>query len=211
MRRVLTSFAFGPQERLHDLALPTFAAYAQQHEYDLFVPRARYFHRWEHIIAGRHPAWFKILLLIDLLSSYDEVLWIDADVVVRDYDRDIADDASAAPMSVVVQNTADGAVPSTGVWFLRRPAIDLLDRAWHLNSFGRSDGWWEQAAIVSVLGGDPDATPVSVPASDLWGELPYEWNPHIRDPRGVTKGRFFHATMFGDRAQAMLYMRRMPG
>jgi len=43
-----------------------------------------------------------------------------------------------------------------------------------------------------------------VPAGRLWAQLPYEWNSHIHDPRGVSDSRFFHATCFADRKAAMI-------
>ena len=49
-----------------------------------------------------------------------------------------------------------------------------------------------------------DGHPVEVPAGRAWAELPYEWNPHARDSRGVAGCRFFHATCFPDRKAAMI-------
>jgi hypothetical protein len=80
----------------------------------------------------------------------------------------------------------------------------MLESLWPLTGFSRSGCWWEQAALIAALGGDPDATPVDVPAGRAWAELPYEWNPHRRDARGVSACRFFHATCFPDRKAAML-------
>ena len=140
-----------------------------------------------------------------LKGGYDTVLWLDADVVVVKYDKDIIDDLPAdAPMGMVVQHTPDGAVPSTGVWVVQKEAEELIESLWPLNGFNRSACWWEQAALIAALGGDPDATPVEVPAGRAWAQLPYEWNPHCRDPRGVSACRFFHATCFPDRKAAML-------
>jgi hypothetical protein len=108
-------------------------------------------------------------------------------------------------MHMVVHHTPDGAVPNCGVWHVRRAAAGILESLWKHNSFVKSDCWWEQAALIHVLGGDPDATPTLTPPGPLWGELPYEWNPHIRDARGIPGDcRFFHATQFQDRFAAMM-------
>jgi hypothetical protein len=197
MKKVITTFAFGPMADLLDVSLPTFSRYAQAHGYDLFVPSGPQF-------AGipRHPSWFKVPLILSLLQGgYDTVLWIDADVVVRKHDKDIIEGVEA-PMGMVVQNTPDGAVPSCGVWMVRKAAMEFLQGLWPLDGFARSWCWWEQAAVIAALGGDPDATPVSVP-NGWWAQLPYEFNPHIRDPRGIYDCRFFHATCFADRLAAM--------
>ena len=201
MKKVITTFGLGPMAELLDISLPTFAWYAQTHGYDLFVPSGRQF-------AGtnRHPSWGKIPLIVSLLrGGYDTVLWLDADVVVVENDKDILDDLPAdAPMGMVVHHTPDGAVPNCGVWLVRAEAAEMIESLWPLVGFRRSGGWWEQAALIAALGGDPDATPVEVPTGRAWADLPYEWNPHLRDPRGVADCRFFHATCFPDRKAAML-------
>ena len=141
---------------------------------------------------------------MSLLRVYDTVLWLDADVVIRRFDVDIARETSA-PVGVVVHHTPDGAVPNSGVWLIRARAIDFVESLWWRNSFRRSECWWEQAALISALGGDPDATPTSTPPGPMWAELPYTWNPHIHDDRGIPQDcRFFHATQFPDRRAAML-------
>lgn len=199
-RTVLTTFGFGPAAAYLDISLPTFAAYAQHHGMDLYVPAPQRFDG-----LSRACPWWKIPLLVSLLGAgYETVLWLDSDVVVRHYDKNILDDASEAPMSMVVQETPDGAVPSTGVWVVRETALESLHGLWALDGFRRSECWWEQAAVISALGGDPDAGQVFVPPGPLWGSLPYEWNPHVRDPRGAVGGRFFHATGFDDRRAAMI-------
>lgn len=199
-KKVLTTFAFGPQSDLLDVSLPTFRRYASTHGYDLYVPAVTNF------VANDRPfSWLKIPTILALLrSGYDAVLWLDADVAVLRHDMDITCDAGVAPMAMAVHNTHDGAVPNCGVWLVRRAAEPLLRESWRRASYGRSACWWEQAGVISVLGGDPDATPVSVPPGPMWHELPYEWNPHISDPRGIPGDcRFFHATMYGDRRAAM--------
>ena len=205
MRRVLTTFGFGPHAALLDIALPTFGRYAAAHGYDLFVPSES----WMSMAAGRAPSWLKIPLLRRLFEvGYEEVLWLDSDVVVKRFDKDIAAGCGGAPLHMVVHETGDGRVPNCGVWYVRRDADAILASAWYHNHARREPGWWEQSAIIAALGGDPDAEKVLVPTGPLWGELPYEWNPHVHDSRGVsTDCRFFHATMIHDRAVAMRKMR----
>lgn len=200
MKKVLTTFAFGALSGLLDVSLPTFRRYAAIHDYDLYVPAGGNFP------ANDRPlSWLKIPTILALLESgYQAVLWLDADVTVVKHDRDILEDAGNSPLAMAVQRTQDGDVPSCGVFVVRDGAQQILREAWSRDSFRRSSCWWEQAAVIACLGGDPDATPVFVPPSPAWHELPYEWNPHVRDPRGVAGCRFFHATCFPDRKTAML-------
>lgn len=202
MRRVLTTFGFGEHAGLLEISLPTFARYAARHGYDLFVPQ-EYFFRDE--TKARPYSWWKVPLLRTLLEGgYESVLWVDSDVVIRRHDKDIAEDCGEAPMHMVVHQTEDGSVPNCGVWFVRNSATQFLGEVWGRTGSRREDGWWEQAAVISALGGDADAEKVSVPEGPLWGQLPYEWNPHALDSRGITSdARFFHATMIHDRAIAM--------
>lgn len=199
MRRVLTTFGFGEHSLLLGISLPTFSRYAAAHGYDLFAPSSP--------PAGfdRPPSWAKVPLISSLLAvGYDEVLWLDADVVVRRFDRDIAADCGPEPMHMAVHETNDGSVPNCGVWFVRTGAEEFLSQVWNRTGSRREGGWWEQAAVIACLGGDPDAEKVSVPSGPAWGQLPYEWNPHVLDARGIPDGsRFFHATMMHDRAAAM--------
>lgn len=206
MRRVLTSFGFGDHAAMLGIALPTFRRYAETHGYDLFIPHENFFAD----VVYRPSSWRKIPLFRRLFGQgYDEILWIDADVVVRRFDRDIADDCTGEPIHMVVHETGDGSVPNCGVWFVRSSFTPYLETVWGLDGSRRSGVWWEQAAVISLLGGDPDAEKVLVPAGPLWGELPYEWNPHARDARGIPSSvRFFHATTLHDRAA---HMRRAVG
>lgn len=193
---VLTTFAFGSHAAMLEVSLPTMRRYAETHGFRVFVPP-------QPPAFGRPWAWYKIPHIVSLLASFDTVIWLDADVAVLRHDRSILDDA-AAPLNVVVHATPDGAVPNTGVMVVRRQAAATLNLAYRMTQHHRCQCWWEQAGIIAALGGDPDATPTSTPAGPLWGELPYLWNPHCHDHRGIPpEARFFHATMFPDRAAAM--------
>ena len=203
-RRVITSFGYGDEcSKLARISAVTFQRYAAAHGWDLFLPQKQFFSR-AHLEAGRGDSWLKVPLIHVLLEDYDEVLWLDADVMAMRLDRDIADDLTDAPMHLVVHHTIDGEVPNCGVWHVRRQARDMVRSLWDRNQFRRSECWWEQAALIHALGGDPDAEKVRVNPSYLWSELPYEWNPHVADARGIPGGfRFFHATQVSGRQAVM--------
>lgn len=195
--KVLTSFAFGEQKDLLELAIPSFLRYACLHNYDTYIPaKPENFKRpW---------SWLKVPLVLSLLENYETVLWVDADIVIRDANKDILEDCSSTPFNLVVHETSDGKVPNLGMFVANQSAIPILKQMWELDKFRRSQYWWEQAAFIAAAGGDPDATPTFTPPSNIWTSLPYIWNPHKNDKRGIPDDhRFFHATMFPNRLEAM--------
>lgn len=208
--KILTTFGVGLARDALAISLPLMASYARRHGYRLSVPCDA---EVATVCRGRPPSWGKIgwLSFLERTTHDSLVLWLDADVVVCRHDVDIADHAGPRPfLSMVVQNTPDGSVPSCGVMLLdnsqiAESGIDYQD-IWEacgpdgMNAV-RSPGWWEQAAIIRWLGGDPDPTPVVTPVpSEKWGTISYEWNPHPYDPRGIPDDlRFFHATSTMDR------------
>lgn len=209
--KILTTFGTGPAREALAISLPLMARYAQRHGYRLVVPSDA---EVERACNGRPPSWGKIGWLRYLSRYASTVLWLDADVVICRHDVDIAgDDPDSLPfVSMAVQNTPDGAVPSCGVMLINNDAnSDYWVQGSYLSIWSdcgpdgmnavRSPGWWEQAAMIRWLGGDPDPTPiVTPPPSNKWGELAYEWNPHPCDPRGIPDDlRFFHATATDDR------------
>jgi hypothetical protein len=217
---VITTFGTGEAGEALRISLPFMQAYAARHGATLIVPSDEMV-KW--CCEGRPPSWGKInwLRRLSQLSYASQVLWLDADVIVCRHDLSLFDQlpnkVGVGPwVSMVVQNTIDGAVPSCGVMLINNLAtcgkqFDHCRSIWNaagpdgMDSERRSSGWWEQVAMIRFLGGDPDQHPiVTPPPSGLWGQLPYEWNPHPFDPRGVPEDcRFFHATAVEDRLGAM--------
>ena len=212
--KILTTFGTGPAREALAISLPLMARYAQRHGYRLVVPSDA---EVERVCHGRPPSWGKIGWLARLVEE-DEwmeslILWLDADVVVVRHDKDIADDGvewhDRPFVSMAVQNTPDGAVPSCGVMLVNACGCSALHNLSAISdacgpdgmNAVRSPGWWEQAAMIRWLGGDPDPTPIVTPIpSEKWGTFSYEWNPHPFDPRGIPDDlRFFHATATDDR------------
>jgi hypothetical protein len=217
--RIITTFGTGQAAEALRISLPFMQAYAARHDAMLIVPSDT---EVEWCCEGRPPSWGKIEWLRRLSIHFpgSQVPWLDADVIVCRHDvsifgKDEPHRLHERPwVSMVVQNTIDGAVPSCGVMLLNNQAdwaVNAYDLVWSgagadgMNSDRRSNGWWEQVAMIRFLGGDPDQHPiVSPPPSGRWGQLDYGWNPHPCDERGVPEDcRFFHATAVDDRLGAM--------
>jgi hypothetical protein len=204
MKKVLTSFGFGSQKELLTVAAPTFYKYSSIHNYDLFFPSESFF---SDKSKTRHYSWWKIELITKLFDSYDRVLWLDADVIVCRFDKDILDDLEDnSHVGMVVHKTNIGYVPNCGVWTLDKKCMSWFPDLWNHNNLPRSDGFWEQDAMLYKLGIDSGSTDIKLPDSFEipWTQLDYLWNPHVHDARGIPKDtKFFHATMFQDRLVVM--------
>ena len=171
--RVLCSLAVGPQERLLSLAQGSFRRYAERHGYELDLRR-------ELLTEERPPPWSKVLLLRELLRTHELVLWIDADAVVVDGSRDIADDLRRRDfMGLVEHSYGDVAMPNTGVVLLRHGemADRFLQAVWDQTDLV-DHMWWENAAVMRLLGYDLDPPRRSGESEfrDATTFLPKAWN-----------------------------------
>jgi hypothetical protein len=186
--KALVTFAVDGYERLAELTRPGMVCYAARHGYDVY-------HGQPALPADRPPSWAKLRLLQDALDSYDQVLWLDADVTVCDDTDDLADRVPAGAWQAMVRHhTPDGEVPNCGVWLVRPEMWTLLEQAWQLTEW-LNDGWYEQAAIVQLLGYERAPCRLRQPTAlylhTCW--LGLEWNSHEQaDPHPAP--RFAHAT-----------------
>jgi hypothetical protein len=187
--RALVTFATGDFGALFTLTRPTFRSYADQHGYHL--------HDDPPGMLLRPPSWMKVARLLDALAWHDEALWIDADVAIVDESRDIADEVPAdAWQALVRHHTPDGEVPNCGVWYVRAPMRPVLEQVWRMDRY-LDHPWWEQAALLDLLGYRHETRPVELDApSPLYERthwLGLEWNSHEQNDRHDAP-RFAHAT-----------------
>jgi len=117
-----------------------------------------------------------------LLDAYDEVLWLDADAMIIDGTRDLADELLPSDYQGLVKHGQhDGtALPNTGVWLLRGSrGRDLLDAMWSCEEYVDHQ-WWENAAFMYLMGYDVDAGRIvrdsAWTAGTRW--LDTTWNGH---------------------------------
>lgn len=142
MKRAIVTYATGAHEELLDVALPTYKDFAMRHSYDLVVGKK---------MTDMPPAWNKIPLLLDILKTYEEVMWFDCDLVVVNPNDDFPELKIDVVHSLVRHFEDYSEVPNSGVWRLRKRASDLLCNALNLDVF-TNHGWWEQAAILTLMG-----------------------------------------------------------
>lgn len=140
MNRCIITYAEGAHEELLDVALPTYRTFADRHRYDLIIGKK---------LCDLPPAWNKIPLLLDAIEDYDEVVWFDCDMVVVDPSEDFP---RLSKMHAMVRHfEGNSEVPNSGVWRLSRSSEVLLRSILCLNVF-RNHGWWEQAALLTLMG-----------------------------------------------------------
>ncbi len=108
---------------------------------------------------------------------------------------------------MVAHETGDGHVPNTDMWIVYKPMLPWLDRCWALDKY-TMHGWWEQAALMELMGYRPDVRPTYCRDTDnelykatYW--LDPGWNVHLWDQQIPKMPRIMHATMHKDRAVVM--------
>lgn len=187
MSRALITFAVGPYEALAEIARPGLEAYAERHGYELEAAAPT--------MMPRPASWMKLPLLANALDRHDEVLWVDADVVIVDDELDLADEVPAEQWQALVRHhTPDGQVPNCGVWFCRRQMLPVLEQLWEMNEY-LLHPWWEQGALLELLGYRGRPVELVEPTELTWRThwLELEWNSHEERDRHPSP-RFAHAT-----------------
>jgi hypothetical protein len=107
----------------------------------------------------RPTSWGKIPLVRSLLEDYDAVFWIDADAIIVDDTQDIAAEITRDKWLYLAQTTsAQGPHLNAGVFFILSCATSkrFLDEVWKQRDL-TYHRWWEQAAMLRLLGYDPDS------------------------------------------------------
>ena len=201
--RCITSFGFESRKRWFDITRPLMESYAASIGCDFFVPKETYFDEWIGVTpqfswdAHNKICWLKIPLLSSLLEKYDEVVWMDSDVVIVGSDN-IFDDITECPISLAVHKTAAGEIPNSGVWAVRKSAKDILDTIEIDPCIAETAVWrraigydGEQSMLLKRLGCDVSSETLYMPPSDLWDELPYKYNTVGHDHRGLAPGGVF--------------------
>lgn len=190
MKRCILTYADGAHEELLDISLPLYKEFARQHGYDMVVGKK---------LCEMPAAWNKVLLLQSMLMDYESVTWFDCDLVITDMSEDFPttlssqthDSASSGDFkyhSLVRHFENNSEVPNTGVWILGKSAVPMLRAMTSLEVF-TNHGWWEQAALMTLMGycvppeGShfPDTMCKCLVQTDYWRACQFMricWNSH---------------------------------
>lgn len=169
-RRVLCCGGTGDYGAMMEVTGVTMVAYARRHRWDLVFSR-------EEAAAPRPSAWNKIVLVQRLLEEYDLVGWIDSDAIIVDGSEDIGAELDDAHDLYIVAHR-DGNPPTevinSGVFMVRDTdwTRRFLAAVWDQEDL-IDHMWWENAAIMRLLGWDLDAEPPG-PTGDT------DWTPRVK-------------------------------
>jgi hypothetical protein len=174
VRKLLLSTASNPDyDALLEITLPGKAAYARRHGYVLQATlKARY-------QSSKPVGWWKIDAMIDLLTDYDQVLWLGADVLICDGSIDLASYLHPHHWQALAMHNSE---PNNDVWLVTRATLPILRDIANDTSF-HHHFWAEQAALLARLGYDtsPLFPPYWLRPTPLWVAtciLPSGWNWH---------------------------------
>lgn len=147
MKRAIVTYADGAHEELLEVAMPTYQKFALAHGYEFCIGQKK---------SDLPAPWNKVRLLIDALQHYEEVVWLDCDLVIVDTSEDFPPMVDGKLHAMVRHFEGHSEVPNSGVWRLKRTAgdlasTDLLKCMMKLEVF-RNHGWWEQAALLTLMG-----------------------------------------------------------
>lgn len=185
MNKAIVSLGTGRQSRLLSLAARSFRPYAVRHGYALEL-------RTEVLDRSRPAPWSKVVLLRELASRYELLLWLDADLVIVDRSLDIASELEDGRFLYLAEHaTKEGRMPNSGVMLLRGGArtIEFLDEVYAQEDLV-NHRWWENAAICRLLGYELDPIGPGTPTALLsehtklippsWNSIPDAPAPHPR-------------------------------
>ena len=175
-RAIVTGY-FGEQwKQIAKLTSVTVREYCRHHEIQFVGGELR--------PVARPASWAKLIAIAECLQSYDEVVWLDSDVVVADFSKNIFDEVPDGFSSASCRLTDSKGEShfNTGVWLVRRGFYSSLVCAAMQDDLVHHK-WWEQAAINRIA------------ANEMYS-LPEEWNVWAGTSPQV-HARFRHACGLG--------------
>jgi len=181
-KMLICSIATGAKHiALMRVMAPTVAFYALQHKMDSLVLPLN-----DRLAPSRPAAWDKVVLIHNALQMYETVMWIDADAIICDPGKDIREalDPDRKIHLVAHRRGRGRLIPNTGIWVCRRDnsTMELLEQLWgHIAYINHR--WWEQAALMDLIGYDPQTYTFRgpTPYSGLVQFLDHEWNSRDKD------------------------------
>jgi hypothetical protein len=197
MKKAMLSYAVGEShKKMHSLTIDSKNKYAERFGYDFFVP--------EITDQGRPASWEKINLLISLLQEYDQVLFLGCDILIVNHSQDISDQVPVEAWQALVVHDVEsmpgaarvGYIPNCDMWIVKPKMLPVLKQIESMSTQLRDHGWWEQAALMQLMGFNLNLPCFRQNPTPLWKvtyELDPRWNYHPY-AKCVGEPFFKHAT-----------------
>jgi hypothetical protein len=191
-RRVLCTSGTGDFASLLDVTGLGLEVYARRHRWDLVVSR-------KDLGEGRPAPWGKLQLARALFQDYAVVAWIDCDAVIVDFEHDLGEvleDEKDFYLVEVQVGVPPSTIANSGVFITRASSWTerFFDEVWAQEDLAEHP-WWENAAIMRVLGYELEVTPVVRRAGSHWLDrvkfIDPAWNS-IPYQGGVGQPRIVH-------------------
>ena len=184
MNKAIVTFGVGTHVELLRIARASFNAFAERHGY-AYIEAQQIGHK-------RPPAWYKVQCLLELLKSYDRVVFFGCDLVIVDGREDFPLDDYPAHLpwwqAMVTHHTQCGMCQMMICGSSIKSMIPWLEKVWAMDDKYLNHGWWEQAALMDLMGYDPAIEHFPTHCKDITNELyqhtlwlPNEWNVHCWD------------------------------
>lgn len=183
LKKVILTSARNGYQKLLPFSIPTFEHFAKLHGYEVIIDQEELAENEDY----RKARWRKIELLTKYTEEYDVVVWLDCDVMICDFERDIlADMEDDSFQGLVIECLSNRFYPNTGVWVLRRDERTKRFLA-EVNKLGiqKNHTLSDQPPVWLTLGwtvgdgykgrGARLTNPSPFIAGTTW--LPFAWNP----------------------------------
>lgn len=175
--RVVISMATGGRwQKIADVTWPAMRRYSQS----IGAIWCGYMAGWP---TSRPEPWRKLCCIADTLAYADEVLWLDADVVVCGEPPNIFEEFDPECDQAMVMHP-NPEHHNTGVWLLRRSMLPHLVSAAMQDEFVHHR-WWEQAAIHRVMESMSIPTQTLPERWNCWSGSPADIEPCFRHACGM--------------------------
>jgi hypothetical protein len=209
-RRALVTLGCGKQEELLEISRKSRQTYGKVHKFEV-IEETR------HLSADRPPAWSKILLLQDLLSSGDfqTLFWMDADSMFVDLKVDLTDELTKGRLChVAIHRHENQEFPNTGIMVLHQSnwTQEFLKKIYKQNDL-INHRWWENASFLRLLGYTTEEPVKKInpsPNDNFVGEFSHRWNAFYLNPHPSPAVLHFPGMTHEVRVAAMKVLAKAP-
>ncbi len=142
----LTTYFDKDFEEMGNLCLKSMKKYAKKFNLNIKL--------MNQIKSNRPAPWNKILIVKELLKSYEYVFWLDADAIFVRFDKDIRDEIEDGKDFYLAKVKIRGEeIPNSGVFLIKNTewSKKFLQDVWNKKEYIYHN-YWENAGVIDVLG-----------------------------------------------------------